>query len=327
MFVPVDKKEIVPLEKYEVVYRKPVRPKVPNGAVLGFVGEQTSGKTISALQMGYLDLAYEKEILAAGFPDIVEALKNKLIPEVKKIVMIESEHGTENMSRPIEDFLVGDIFYNKVELVDISAVTDDVIMDAEGIKDNPETLEIMDKAFHTYMKAFEDLHEKKERNTGLIVDSMSLFRELNDLRSLVIFNKRTKGKGEESVKAIAGQKWTIRNQYNRKVMLLIRDMPSWKVLTFREVDNSEWVQKAYNKPPTSFQWNEDVGFQMDMGYHFTKDPLTNEFYVDVMPRYCRYLKRGIDIGRTDKKLKIGSKFAIFPIISDIIQIMKAGVPE
>lgn len=304
-------------------WTKPVVSEIKSGLTLAHVGQQSTGKTLAALEYGYLDLEYEDHLVKAGYGDIVEALKDGLIPEVKKIKMLESEWGTEQLGRPLEDALIGEIWRNKVELKQIDLVTEDVLLSLEGVEDDPESLQLMNKAFDMYMYNLQDIAKSKDRNTMTIVDSMSLFKDLIDTKTGVIFNKRTRGKGEEVAKGVGGQRWTLRNQYWRKALTYLRAMPGWTVATFRELRNSEWAVKAFGSSPYKFVWTPDTGFQMDMVYYFYQDPMTNELNVKTMSDYCRYLYRGDDADDFNNySIKLGSKLGIFPAIQGMVKVIR-----
>jgi len=297
-----------------------------SGLTIGHIGQQSSGKSIAALQYGYLNLEYEDKLLAGGFTNIVEALKDHTIPEVKKIVRINSEWDEEQLIRPVEKSLVGELMphdITKYEEYRIDIPTKNVLLTLEGLSDDAENYELIEKSFQTYMDVFEYYAVNKEPTTAVIVDSMSLFKYLIDLKADVVWALQSKGQSDEKMKGINGMKWSLRNQYNRKALTLLRAIKGWTVATFREVRNSDWVVKSYGAPPTKYIWTEDTAFQFDMMYHFTKDPLTNMLLVEAMPEYCRYIYRGPDQDLYNNfPINMGSRLGIFPAIEGVIKQIK-----
>lgn len=304
-------------------------PRIPrvkgrSGLTVGHVGKQTAGKSIAALQYGYLNLEWESELEGAGYGDIVLALKDKFIPEVKTITRINSEWDEEQLDRPVEAELVGMLMEPpRYKEIKIDIATKDALMTLEGLADDVENFELIDNSFNNYMNTIEEVATRKDPNEMLIIDSMSLFKNLIDLKNDVIWSLECRGKSDEQLKGMKGQKWTRRNQWNRKALLMLRAVKGWSVSTFREVRNSDWVQTNFGSDPTSVQWTEDTGFQYDMMYTFKKDPFTYELSVEAMPEYCRYLYRGVDAETYNQfDIELGSRLGIFPAIQGVIKQMK-----
>lgn len=306
---------------------KPVVRKVApirSGLTIGHVGQQTCGKSIAALQYGYLNLDYESHLEKAGYGDIVLALKEKYIPEVKTITRINSEWDEEQLSRPVENELVGMLMnspnYTEIK---IDLPTKDALLTLEGLADDVENFEVIDNTFNDYMNTIEEVAKRKDPNELLIIDSMSLFKGLIDLKNDVIWSLECRGKSDEQLKGMRGQKWTRRNQWNRKALLMLRACKGWTISTFREVKNSGWTQKQFGSEPTTIQWTEDTGFQYDMMYQFDKDLFTYDLNVQALPEYCRYLYVGADAEKyNDFRIKMGSRLGIFPTIQGVVKAMK-----
>lgn len=306
----------------------PIKPrkvaKIRSGLTIGHVGEQTCGKSIAALQYGYLNLEFEDHLEKAGYGDIVLALKDKFIPEVKKITRINSEWDEEQLDRPVENELIGILTdspnYTEIK---IDLPTKDVLLTLEGLADDVENFELIDNTFNAYMDTIEKVALRKDPNELLIIDSMSLFKGLIDLKNDVIWSLESRGKSDEMLKGMRGQKWTRRNQWNRKALLMLRACKGWTVSTFRELKNSAWTQKNFGADPTSVQWTEDTGFQYDMMYQFNKDIFTHELHVEALPEYCRYLYTGPRAEDFNKfNISMGSRLGIFPVIQGVIKNMK-----
>jgi len=325
MKVPASKKvkKVSPTKAKPITFSPP-RVRGRSGLTIGHVGEQTCGKSIAALQYGYLNLEYETQLESAGYGDIVLALKDKFIPEVKTITRINSEWDEEQLDRPVESALIGLVTDpSRYKEVKISLPTKDVLLTLEGLADDVENFELVDSTFNTYMGTIEEVALRKDPNELLIIDSMSLFKGLIDLKNDIIWSLECRGKSDEQLKGMRGQKWTRRNQWNRKALLLLRAVKGWSISTFREVKNSTWTQTQFHADPTSVQWTEDTGFQYDMMYQFKKDPLSYELSVMAMPEYCRYLYRGIDADQHNNfPIELGSRLGIFPAIQGVIKQMR-----
>jgi hypothetical protein len=294
------------------------------GLNIGHIGEQTSGKSIAALQYGYLDLDYENELVRAGFEDIAQALKDGTIPEVKKIKRLESELDSGQMNRSIEKGLIGEIWDKKVNHVKIKPASDDMILHKDGVEHSEEGLNLINRNFALYMNTFEELAKNKDPTTACIIDSMTLFKYLIDVQCSLIWEARAREGDEQWTKGVNSNKWVRRNKYNRKALLLLRSVPGWTILTFREVENSDWVVREYGADRTKLDWTKDAGFQMDMVYHFTKDRMNNnQIHVRAMPKFCRYLYEGEDSAKyTDFDIDTGSRLSIFPAIQGILKQKK-----
>ena len=294
-----------------------------SGLTIGHVGKQTCGKSIAAMQYGYLNLDWESELEVAGYGDIVLAMKDKFIPEVKTITRINSEWDEEQLERPVEEALIGMLMDKRYTEVKVGLPTKDVLLTLEGLSDDVENFEYISTTFDSYINTIEEVALRKDPNELLIVDSMSLFKGLIDLKNDVIWALECRGKSDEQLKGMKGQKWTRRNQWNRKALLLMRAIKGWTVSTFREVRNSDWVQSNFGSDPTSVQWTEDTGFQYDMMYMFDKDPYTFNLTVETMPEYCRYLYRGADAASYNKfEIELGSRLGIFPAVQAVIKQMQ-----
>lgn len=316
------KKKTVKATKIKSAVKPTKRVKGPSGLTIGHVGAQTCGKTIASLQYGYLNLEYETPLENAGYGDIVLALKDKLIPEVKTITRINSEWDGEQLSRPVENALVG-ILEPKINEIVVDLPTKDVLLTLEGLQDDVENFELVDNSFNAYMNTIEEVARRKNPNELLIVDSMSLFKGLIDLKNDIIWSLECRGKSDEQLKGMRGQKWTRRNQWNRKALLLLRACKGWTISTFREVANSTWTQTQFGADPTSVQWTEDTGFQYDMMYQFQKDPMSYRLKCLALPEYCRYLYTGADAEKYNSfDIEQGSRLSIFPAIQGVLKRMK-----
>lgn len=282
-------KKTTSIINYEDILDQPA-----GGYTIGLMGEAMSGKTASAITMGYMNKKYIKELRAAGFEYIPNALENEEIPEVTKIILIESENAFKKQrKRPFEQAIYGELT-PMIKVVCIPIVQQQEIVAGEGVKVDPNSIDSIQLASDMYIAAIDDIAEKNDSHTLVIFDSASRLKWLLDTKADIVINSKIKTGGEEEIKHFTMQKWSNRNRWWQYCMSKLRGLPGWVVATFMEERRSQWIidmmtEKGKFITDTKLEWAPKTEFNFDMIYHFVVNE-DKSIKIDVMSG--RYVARG-----------------------------------
>jgi len=260
-----------------------------SGYALGFYGETKTGKTITSL--GFANLRHEMiPAWEKDYPLTAEALRDGTIPEINKIIIIDTENAIKKqigqvLEKKLLKFITGhvEIKYKKVPI----SVPDSDLKDLEkGIIISDESAQLIFDSVELVETAIKWASENSDQNTLVIFDSASKYLDLLTGKGTVQYNRRIRDRGEEYVKTEGMHKYVIRKQWWDASLGILRGTAGWIISTFRVVPNSEYsiaVAKAKNRTVKYFKTLalDTTGFNLDMEYDFSFAKDKFERHIDI----------------------------------------------
>jgi len=312
-----------PRTRKSVVTYEELNESDSTGYTFQFGGLPMTGKTINALALGFINKKNIPILKKEGFKYIVYALENGFIPDIKEIIIVESENAIKKQfSRALErDTLRGEGGIPKVIRVHIPVSSKMIDIMDEKAKLTKESATDIQESQKIYMDAIDDLagywdpeyHEwvkgRATENTLVIIDSASRLKLLLDVKAGIVTDLRlaaSKDKDgdidKEVSKKINSEKWIGRNNNWQRCMTQLRGLPGLVVATFMDQEVTEWVLDMNKKkadkgraklmnPITRVQAPR-TAFNFDMCYTFNRNPLDDTVNVSVDDSQGRYIYRG-----------------------------------
>jgi hypothetical protein len=292
------------------------------GYTVAFVGQAATGKSDNAICLGHINKANIPALRELGFTFLPDALEQGLFPEIKKIIIIESENAyVKQKDRIKEKKLYGNL-QNIIKFIPISIASKDEIVAAEGgVKITPESIANIQLAAEEYMAALELVAKEADQNTLVILDSASRFKLLLDTKADINYNLRSEGRGEEGVKNAGMQKWANRNNWWLNALTTLRGMPGLVCCTFMEEPVADFVMDMQRKSgkkvnPVKREWAPKTEFQFDAIYQFTKESPTS--IAKATLDTGRYVVKGTE-GAKYNEIEINGKYSILWAIEGILR--------
>jgi len=266
------------------------------GYTIAACGRPQTGKTDSFLTMGYINNTFADKY-KERYPVLYQNLRDGEIPEVERIIVIESENAIgKQTKRKYEKRLLGPMReVIPIKVYSVPVVSQKELQAASGEWDvDPESVEDIMTASDIYMESLKEVMRDYGSETMILLDSASRFKKLLDSKAQIIYNQKVKNKGEDTVKNEGFNKWGSRNMWWDAAMTMLRGAPGWVGATFMVVDNPDWVPKLQKKKGltpeyTKTIWTKDTGFNFDVVYDFE---LQLDSTVNVVTRVGRYMGRG-----------------------------------
>ena len=294
---------------------------------IALVGESKSGKTDSAITLGYLNLEFKDVLLKAGYDHIVSALEAGVIPEVKKIVVVDSEGALRTqLAYPYEKTLfaplrdrISVIPVDVKNLMKIADPSGNVVYDEESIKD-------VISSVRDFMAAI-DYVSKLSSDTLIVVDSMSVYKLLLDAYTGFIMNLKSEGVTDpRTLNEIRMQRWQDRNSLWLDTLTKLRNFPGWAVSTYMMKMNSEWVVKSFNAPRLTPVWTETTEYRYDMVVNMEIERNTNVRVASVLSgRYVNTDNPAEDTIEIYGKIEVPEdRVQFLRVIENALRIMKGG---
>jgi len=153
---------------------------IPYGKNLAIVGQPMVGKTILALLMGYYNSEYKQDILDAGYPAVVEVMDADLLPEIRKIMVLETENNLlKSINSGIEKLLLKPFVERRmIQIAPILIPRKEVrLSDGKIVSLMREKIEALKEEFDYAVKS---IVEDEDEHTLFVIDSMSAYKKLLD---------------------------------------------------------------------------------------------------------------------------------------------------
>jgi len=305
---------------------------VPGGPKVGMVGESKSGKTVSSISSVFMNKEFIPSLMEAGLVNVADALKHNIIPNVKRVVIIDTENAIKTqLSYPYERNMftsVGDRI--KRIGVDIPALKEAVDSDTEEVNYDMVSVEEVTKAMDDIIAAVEWCVDNLDREDVIIFDSASDYQVLLHIVTGFIANLKARKTTDSDEKTeFRYNRWTNRTSLWSASMRKLRSFPGWVFTTFKKKRNKKWIIKAFNKPLLEPLWLEGTEYNYDMVYDFSIERNTNVRIVE--PMEGRYVNTdNPDFDRVEIYGKIEGeedKYQFLKVIDNMLAIQKGGRSE
>jgi len=246
------------------------------GKNIALVGEPMVGKTILGLLFGYFNREYINDIRDAGYDKVVELLKADILPEIRKIVVLEPENkliaamndGVEKLLlKPFKDNDTIDIIPIPITRKEQKFKNDKVITARR------EHIEEMKDQFDMEVGYIVD---EVDEHTLFMIDSMTDYKKLLDDRFGLLFeviNKKNIA-SLEGVDTYRQAHYASRNTWWENLMKRKRGFRGWNIDTYKESETPERFLKA-GEDPVKTKWVGGTEHNLDMVYRIIKITDTN----------------------------------------------------
>ena len=317
-----------PFKKTEVVIEmEDLMDMAGGGYTLGFRGLPNTGKTLTAMALGYLHPKFVDQY-KEQYPLTAASVLNGDIPQVDKIVVIESENAIgKQMKRKLERRVFGELFKHtpiRVQRIPIVAqkVYDDL---SHGMPITQQSVTEVFNALELYELCLKQASDNYGETTLLILDSASRLYKLINAKAQIVYNRRVQDKGEETVKAEGFNKWGNRNIWWDQDMTLLRGVPGWVIATFQMKESPDWViesERKKGKFESRYKtvWTKDTPYNLDMTYTFEMD---EDNLLEIQTYLGRYMGRGEEEEHLNHaKIDTHWKFSGLQIIENMLQAIE-----
>jgi len=299
------------------------------GYTLAYCGKSNTGKSDSAITLGHMQKKNAALFRSLGMTFLADALEQDLIPEVKKIILIESENAyIKQKDRIKERSLYGELRPMIKHYTIDSVSKDEATATDGGTRITAKSIEDIQTSAEKYSAAIDAAKKLADANTLVILDSASRYKLLLDIKADMIETLRNEGKGEEGIKSNSIKKWQNRNGWWMRSMTVLRGMPGWVVCTFMDEDVADFVQDMQKKSgkkvqETKREWAPKTAFNFDIIYNFTRDTPTSEPYASLESSRYPYAgdpdEKGNLHGEKYNEICLNNKYAILWMIEGMLR--------
>ena len=303
--------------------RKKVDDNAKYGKNIALLGLPMAGKTNLLLQHGFFNSKFIPYIKEAGFHEIVELLKSGFLPEIEKIVIIESEN---NLLKALNDGIEKALYKPLRDIIDIIPITiprkNVVIRGGKLVNINKEILSQVREKYKETVKALVD---DEPETTLLGIDSASKYKKLLDDKigtAIDLVEKRANAslEGLDKYTMIA---YAHRNTEWEEVMEYIRGFRGWNIDTFKESKTPKFVlDKDPSADELSTKWVTGTEHFLDIVWRITA--LSNGVrQVEIVDGQSRYLPSKAELLKPFK-IPMDSRMAAMPLISRMTEKLMLG---
>lgn len=259
----------------------PIQSLTDNGAAgwkIALVGESKSGKTDSALTLGYLNLEFEDMLEKAGYTEIIKSLKNGTIRQVERILVIDSENALNAQMRyPYERKLLGPLLKeDRFSFIPIPIENLRKVASPDGeIAYDRESIDKMTQSLKLFTAAIDSIPEL-DPGTLVIIDSMSIYKLLLDtVTGFMAQVRASKSNDPRERSDLRMERWQERNAWWLDSLRKIRSFTGWSVSTFMVKTISDWVVDAFKTEKNVPIWTETTPYNYDMVVEMSIERNTN----------------------------------------------------
>lgn len=303
--------------------RKKVDPNAKYGKNIALIGQPMAGKTNLLLQHGFFNSAFIPHMKEAGFHDVVELLKSGLLPEIEKIVIIESEN---NLLKALNDGVEKALYRPLRDIIDIIPIViprKNVVL--KGGKLVSVNREILSQVREKYKETIKALVDDEPETTLLGVDSGTKYKKLLDdkIGTFVDTIEERKNASLEGLDKYTMIAYAHRNTEWEEVMEYVRGFKGWNIDTFKESKTPDFVLKADpTKDALNTKWVNGTEHFLDIVWRITGLP-DGSRRVEIVDGQSRYLP-----SKTEKlkpfKIPTNSRMAAMPLISRMTEKLMLG---
>lgn len=294
------------------------------GKNIGILGQAHAGKTNLLLQHGFFNSKFIPRIRDAGYHDVIELLKSGILPEIEKIVVLESEN---NLMKALNDGVEKALYKPIRDIIDIIPVKmpRKAIVYKKGkiVSINKELLSQVIEKFKEEVFALVD----DEPETTLIgIDSATKPKKLLDDK-LGFFIDTFEKRPNASLEGL--DKYTMifyahRNTEWETIMEYKRGFKGWNIDTFKESKTPDFVlAKDPTKNPISTKWVSGTEHFLDIVWRITALNNGQIRKVEIADGKSRYMPSKIELLKPFT-IKQTSRMAAMPLISRMTEKLMLG---
>jgi len=296
------------------------------GYTLGFYGISKAGKTCTAFSLANL----RKEMIPLWgdkFPLCKKYLENDLLPEIKRVVMIDTEGSFKKQKNQIQEKRLFKYIVGRVEFLYLSVqsqVPDSCLEDLrKGITISIESSRQIYEDVELIESTIKWVNANSDKNTLVIFDSASKYKDLIEAKGTIQYDLRILQKGVEAVKDEGFHKLAMRKIWWDAALGMLRGSPGWIVSTFRVVPTSDYtiaVTKSKGREPayTKTEALSTTMFALDMEYDFELGD--SKFSRNITIRNGRWVDENDD-ENNKFTIDFSTRFSSLKLIESMLAVM------
>lgn len=285
------------------------------GKNIAIVGQPMAGKTLLSLSFGFFNSKYKKHIREAGFHKVIEVMDAGILPEIEKIVVLESEN---NLRKALNDGVEKALFtpfINEgiIDIIPITVPRKSIIVRNNKLVDI--TKELLEEKKNQYKDTVKQIVDEEDEGTLFIIDSATKYKKLLDDRLGTIIDtiqgrKHTSLEGLDKYTQVF---YSHRNTEWENLMEYKRGFKGWNIDTYKESKTPGWVlEKDPTADPLNTKWVNGTEHFLDMIYRITA--LSNgDREISIMGGKGRYLPEDPKDWKPFK-LPLKSRLGAMPLI-------------
>jgi len=243
------------------------------GKNLAIIGQPMVGKTILAILLGYFNSEYKSMIRDAGYDKVIEVMDAGILPEIEKIMVLESENNLlKSLNSGIEKALLRPFVENKmIEIAPILIPRKEAkLVNGRVISVRREMIEELKEQFDQIVKG---IVEDEGSNTLFVIDSMSAYKKLLDDKFGLLYEVISK-KDTSVMDGIDTYKqayYASRNTWWQNLLQSKRAFQGWNVDTYKEKEIPEYYRKP-GEEDYRIEWIAGTSHYLDMEWRIEKFP-------------------------------------------------------
>lgn len=236
------------------------------GKNIAIVGRPMGGKTLLALLAGFFNSEYTKEIREAGYESVLEVMKSGLLPEIERIMVLESENNLlKSLTTGIEKKLFRPFIEKGIMEVAPIIIPRKEVMITEDNKVVSIRRTLIEQLKQQFDEAVKEIVADEPESTLFIIDSMSAYKKLLDDKFGLLYEVLNKRENAvfEGVDTYRQSFYASRNSWWQNLMQSKRGFKGWNIDTYKASD----IPEHYLKPGEnafSIKWVTGTEHDLDM---------------------------------------------------------------
>jgi len=243
----------------------------PHGKNLGFLGATKAGKTMLLCLLGYFREEFRDDILAAGYDRVVKVMDKKILPEIKEIIVLETEN---NLLKGITDGMEYKLLKPLLDLDAFKIIPVEFERKEVALKNGKvetlrkEEIELVKAEFDFTIRNYVD---NGSEHTLLAVDGMSGYKKILEDKFGMLYEVLSKRDNAfvEGLDTYRQSYYASRNSWWENIMQKLRGYKGWNIVTFKETVTPEYYLKP-GEDPIKTNWVKGTDFYLDMVYRVSK---------------------------------------------------------
>lgn len=290
------------------------------GKNLAIIGQPMVGKTLLAMLMGYFNSEYKDMIREAGYDKVIDVMDAGLLPEIEKIMVLESENNLlKSLNSGVEKLLLRPFIDNKI--IQIAPILiprkEAKLINGRIVSVRREMIEELKEQFDQTIKG---IIADEGPNTLFIIDSMSAYKKLLDDKFGLLYEIISKRDSAvmDGIDTYKQAYYASRNTWWDNLLQSKRAFNGWNVDTYKEKEIPEYYRKP-GEDDYRIQYIAGTSHYLDMEWRIEKLPNGSRMIHILNGRYSPE-----NIEEHSFAYPLNSKMGAMPLIASMAEKLLIG---